>query len=402
MTDESLPHDRTHRAYEWIRALSEMPHRIAGSFYERQSAEMVADWLHGIGFSNVHIVPTRGGARPGLVLALHAAIGLLGLVWGGFIGILLAGLAAFSFYREHVHGQTLLSRLLPRPDSVDVVGRHGPPQASRKVVLTAHIDTTEAGWIFSPALANLLSRWNQAEANDTTPVRFPPLALPFYLLLGGFLVTVVEWMGAQGILFSFTRLAAVLGLAVTTGAGLQWAMARPTPGANDNASAVAAMLLAAEQLKAQLTGDVEIIAVGTGGEECGCGGMRELLQGHPHWDRERTYFINFECVGGGALHYVLSEGLLGRIHYPPELLCIAQRVAATGQFGTVTPVHLLAGTDGHIPARRGYPALSIITLEANRVPRNYHQLNDTVDHIDLESVVRAAAFGVEVARRAVE
>lgn len=400
MTEKSITTDRTRQAYEWIRALSEMPHRIAGSLYERQSAEMVADWLHAMGFGDVHLVPARGGARPGLALALHAAVGLLGVVWGGVVGILLAVLAAYSFYQEHVRRRPLLSRLLSRPDSVDVIGRHGPPQGSRKVVLTAHIDTTEAGMVFAPGLANLFSRWNQERRVETNPVPFPPLALPFYLLVAGALVTTAEWMGAHGFWFSLLRLATWLGLATATGLGLQWALSRPTPGANDNASAVAAMLLAAEQLKAELPADTELIVVGTGAEECGCGGMTELLEGYPHWDRERTYFINFECVGGGELHYVVSEGLLGRVYYPPELLCVAQRVASTGKFGTVTPVHLLAGTDGHVPALKGYPALSVISLEPNGVPRNYHQLSDTVDQVDLDTVVRAADFGAEVARRA--
>ncbi|GIW43258.1 MAG: hypothetical protein KatS3mg077_0540 [Candidatus Binatia bacterium] len=387
------------RAYEWIKALSEMPHRIAGSLYERQSAEMVSDWLHSLGFSDVQLVPARGGPRPGLALALHAAVGLLGLLWGGVIGIVLAALATWSFYSEHLRRSPLLSRLLRAPDSVDVVARYGPPQAPRKVVLTAHIDTTEAGWVFSPALADFFARWNHRREADFSPIPLPPLALPYYLLWLAALVTAAEWMGAHGFLFGLLRLGAILGLGLATALGLQWAMARATPGANDNASAVAAMLLAADTLKHSLPSNTELVVVGTGAEECGCGGMWELLEGYPHWDREQTFFINFECVGGGHLHYVSSEGLLGRVHYPPELLCVARTVAASGRFGRVTPVHLLAGTDGNVPARKGYPVLSLISLEDNGVPRNYHRLSDTVDQIDLEMVVRAADFATEVARR---
>jgi hypothetical protein len=45
--------------------------------------------------------------------------------------------------------------------------------------------------------------------------------------------------------------------------------------------------------------------------------------------------------------------------------------------------------------------LSLITLEDNGVPRNYHLPTDTVDQIDLSSVVRAADFGAAVAEAAV-
>jgi Iap family predicted aminopeptidase len=72
-------------------------------------------------------------------------------------------------------------------------------------------------------------------------------------------------------------------------------------------------------------------------------------------------------------------------------------VAAGGAFGEVTPTDLLAGTDGHVPAQYGYPALSLISLEANGVPRNYHRLADTVEGMDTATVLRAADFAAAVA-----
>ena len=67
----------------------------------------------------------------------------------------------------------------------------------------------------------------------------------------------------------------------------------------------------------------------------------------------------------------------------------------------MTPTDLLAATDGHVPAGAGYPALSLISLEANGVPRNYHRVEDTVDALDMGMVVRAADFGAAVALAAV-
>ena len=48
----------------------------------------------------------------------------------------------------------------------------------------------------------------------------------------------------------------------------------------------------------------------------------------------------------------------------------------------------------------GYPALSLISLEANGVPRNYHRVEDTVEALDMTMVVRAADFGAAVAMTA--
>jgi hypothetical protein len=125
--------------------------------------------------------------------------------------------------------------------------------------------------------------------------------------------------------------------------------------------------------------------------------MHAFVERHRDWPSDSTYFVNFECVGGGSLHYIHSEGMLGKVNYPPMLIELARRVAAAGRFGEVTPTDLLAGTDGHVPAERRYPSLSLISLEADGVPRHYHRLDDTVEGIDLATVVRAADFGAAVA-----
>jgi Zn-dependent M28 family amino/carboxypeptidase len=156
------------------------------------------------------------------------------------------------------------------------------------------------------------------------------------------------------------------------------------------------MLTCAEKLLGQLPEDVELQLVGTGAEEVGCRGMRGFVDRHSDWSPESTYFVNFECVGGGLLHFIRSEGVLEKVQFPPMLLELARRVAASGAFGEVTPTDLLASTDGHVPAEQGYPSLSLISLDPNGVPRNYHRIEDTVDGIDTAMVVRAADFGAAV------
>ena len=165
-------------------------------------------------------------------------------------------------------------------------------------------------------------------------------------------------------------------------------------------SAVAAMLTCAEQLLAQLPDDVELWIVGTGAEEVGCRGMHAFVSAHAQWPIDATYFVNFECVGGGSLHWVRSEGTLAKSGFPPTLVELARRVAASGVFGELTPVDLLAGTDGHVPADRGFPSLSLISLEPGGVPRHYHRLEDVPEGVDLPTLIRAADFGAAVARAA--
>ncbi len=298
-------------------------------------------------------------------------------------------------------GGRWLSRLLPAPESVSVVGRVPAAKAARaRVVLSAHIDAAQAGWLFAKPIADFFASRAHARRRPGAPPSGPN-ALPEAILLSAAVVSAASWLGASGLLFGLAQAAAGLGCLLIAVLGAQWAMAPCSPGANDNASAVAGMLTCAEQLLAQLPPDVEVWIAGTGAEEVGCCGMHALVEAHPEWNLDDTFFVNFECVGGGALHWIRSEGTLGKTGYPPHLVELARRVAASGAFGEVTPTDLLAGTDGHVPAGQGFPALSLISLEANGVPRNYHRLDDLPAGIDLAMVVRAADFGAAVATSAI-
>jgi hypothetical protein len=386
--------ERESQARGWIEQLVDLPARYAGSTSERQAAERIAGWIRALGIHDVSVLPVPGGMRPGVVLGVHTGLGAIGCLWGGFVGAVLATLAAWSFWQEFRHHRSLLARLLHPPDSVNVIARVGPDAPTRRVILAAHLDTTQAGWIFSPTPSDWFARANRAllRQDDQPPAA---MSVPAALLIGAVVLALSSWFGGHGFLFNLLRVFTGMALLVTCGLGLQWAASPPTPGANDNASAVAAMLACAERLLTALPGDVELWVVGTGAEEVGCGGMRAFVEQHS-WPTEGTYWLNFECVGGGTLHYLNSEGMLKRINYTPTLIELARRVAASGAFGEVTPTDLLAATDGHVPAERRYAVLSLISLESNGVPRHYHRPDDTVGGIDLTTVIRAADFGASV------
>jgi hypothetical protein len=53
---ETGPFDREQRAREWIRVLSEIPERFAGTAAERSAAERTAEWMRGLGARDVSVV----------------------------------------------------------------------------------------------------------------------------------------------------------------------------------------------------------------------------------------------------------------------------------------------------------------------------------------------------------
>ncbi len=391
--------ERQIRAFHWVRMLAELPARYAGSSAEREAADRIESWIRDLGVEDVQrqVVPSRPVA--GLVLALHLGVAAIACLVGGGVGVLIAGIAAISIRAELRRGVSLLSRVLPCPDSLNVIGRAGARHPGQRVVLSAHIDCAQAGWLFTRPVADFFAA-RAARRPAHAPPPLGPNALPeaAVVVAAGLLLAI--WLGAGGFVVGAARLLLGLGLVAGCAATLQWALAPASPGANDNASAVAAMLTCAEQLLAQLPDDVELWIVGTGAEEVGCRGMHAFVSAHAEWPLDATYFVNFECVGGGSLHWVRSEGTLAKSGYPPTLVELARRVAASGVFGELTPVDLLAGTDGHVPADRGFPSLSLISLEPGGVPRHYHRLEDVPEGVDLPTLIRAADFGAAVARAA--
>ncbi|MDH5306524.1 MAG: M28 family metallopeptidase [Myxococcales bacterium] len=381
--------ERQIRAFHWVRLLTELPGRLAGGPFEREAADRVEAWMREIGFEDVRRSPVPSRPPAGLGLALHLGLGALGCWLGGAFGLVLAGVALLSFHREQRVGVRGLGAWLGARESLNVVARAGPERPRRRVVLTAHIDAAQAGRVFARRHVERLSRWLGPRIAAS---RSGALALPERLLWAAALVAAASALGADGWLLFAARFV-VGGLLVLGGVVmLEWGFAPPTPGANDNASGVAAMLTCGEQLLVRLPPDVELWLVGTGAEEVGLCGMRAFLDEHAAWRADLTAYVNFECVGGGALHWVRSEGGLVRHSHAPTLTELARRLARGGAFAEITAVDLAASTDGALAAARNLHALSLISLEADGVPRNYHRAEDTAEALDMELVVRAADF----------
>ena len=379
--------DREIRAFHWIRLLAELSGRFAGTDQEGEAARRVESWLRELGFDEIEYSSVPSRPRPGWVWAAHFLVAALGCAAGGIAGLLLAGFAAYSFRREAT-GAPVLSRVFPARDSQNVVARVGSLRPRRRVVLSAPLDAAPASAWFSGRLA---LRAASARADGQAPRGLA--ALPARLLEASALVTAASALGADGPVALAARagLAALLVLAAAISA--RWAIASASTGAND-ASGVAALLSAAEQLAAQLPPDVELWCAATGAGHTGACGMHALLEAHPEWcTGDITAFVSFAWVGGGALHYACSEGELERTHYPTSLRELARRIAASDSYGAVSPAELAFDTPGRVAARRSPHVLSLVALEPNGLPRGFRAPGDDPARLDTELVVRAADFG---------
>ena len=379
--------EREIRAFHWIRLLAELSGRFAGTDQEGEAARRVESWLRDLGFDEIGFTSVPSRPRPGWVWALHFVFAAVGVAVGGLAGALVAAGAAWSFRRELTGAAPGLSRALPARDSQNIVARVGSLRPRRRVVLCAPLDAAPASGLFTGRLA---ARSAAPRAADQPPLGLA--ALPALAIDASALVAGAVALGADCYAALALRAIAVALLAFGALASLRWAIGSATAGAND-ASGIAAMLTAAEQLAAQLPPDVELWCAATGAEHTGSRGMHALLEAHPEWRAEATAFVNFAWVGGGALHYARSEGDLARTYYPTSLLELARRIAASGSYGAVSPAELAFATGARLATRRGPHVLSLVALEANGLPRGFRARGDDPADLDTELVIRAADFG---------
>jgi Zn-dependent M28 family amino/carboxypeptidase len=175
---------------------------------------------------------------------------------------------------------------------------------------------------------------------------------------------------------------------------------RIVPGANDNLSAVAALVLLADRLAAAAPPGVRVMLVSCGAEEVLQGGVHAFAARHfrelpPH----RTWFLNLDSIGSPELVLVEGEGPFRMEDYrDPGFRDLIARAALSLGRPLRRGVRARASTDAVVPSRAGYPTATVASWEPDtKLISNYHLMTDTPDRLCPESVVRAVDVTLAVA-----
>jgi hypothetical protein len=166
------------------------------------------------------------------------------------------------------------------------------------------------------------------------------------------------------------------------------ALSEPVPGANDNASGVAALLELGRRLDSNPPQNLDVWLVSPGAKEGLMLGMREWMRAHAdELDPRRTFFLNLDSVGRGTVRIVGSEGFV--IIYRHDARLVELAAAHARDDLEREPYTWRLGTDGTIPAMRGFASLTLCATDAyGRVP-DLHGQGDTADRIETASILRA-------------
>ncbi len=383
-----------------IRGIYAHPQRGACTESERAASAFVYDVMEKEGFApGFHDFTVRPDFHVAYALHFVLAIGfgLLArccpiLSIGGLVFVML------SFYGDATLRWYWLRRLTRKGTSRHVIGRVGPENAKRTIILSGHHDAGQTSkWIFEPAKLKAQQRFWKQKLGTPMP--------QYVLIFGGMsLVLLSAVLRALGHTCVFTRGFELAGYVVCAIAAFgHMTMWRKgfAGGANDNASGVAASIEIARRLRDNLPPDTKLVVLSFGSEETMVMGsgttVKTIFAGV---DRERTYAINLDGVGGGDIRYCLGEGLLCVYPFDPELVAAARHVARRPGFERFIPYTIRSGASDALPfVHAGIKAISLIGLDEDDYPPNYHWHTDTPENIDEGSLDLAVRATIEMIRR---
>jgi hypothetical protein len=329
---------------------------------ERASAAWIARRLGG------EVQPYRGQTTYAWSYALHALGGLLAARLPRRLGWPLAALLLVSLEGDASARLPLVRRLLPTGEGANVVLRvPAAGERRRTVVLVAHHDAQRTGLIWHPALHE-----------PGAARRLKKRSIPAYLPPAG-----------VALLAHRTRPGRLL-LRFLLALSLDQATNRTVPGANDNATGVAAAIALAERYEAEALDGAEVVVAIPGGEESGMQGMRAFLAAHD-LDLETTLVVCLDTLGCGRPIVLRAEHTMLRQGYAERDLALVPADVERWSLG--------GWTDALQAKFAGLRTLSFLSIGPKGLLTHYHRPDDTPDHVDFASV-RACIEAVDATIRA--
>jgi hypothetical protein len=377
---------------EEVEALSAI-HRPTASEGEREAAEWLIERLaeHGA-HGRIEVEDAHGTYwwPLGLATGAGALAGIAALRGRRAIGAVLGAAAAAAAADDTPPHRKRLRRLLPRRQASHVVAEIGPPDAERTLVLLAHHDAPRSGLLFDPETPKRLERLMPglfARLDTSPPLMLPVVGGPALAASGA--ITGKRWLSWLGTILS----------AGSTATFADIGSRDTVPGANDNATAVAALIAIARALAERPTEELRVMLVSTS-EEATCEGMQAFAARHfAELPRDRTFFLCLEILGSRHLTVLRGEGMLKMREYPPASLELLDGLAEKLGFWLYPNLRLRNATDAVFPLAAGYQCAALCSCTELKQPANYHWRTDVPENVDYGTLADAIRLTEAVVRR---
>jgi hypothetical protein len=384
---------------EVIRELCSFEERGPGTDAERRAANMLAGRLRATG-RRADIEPFYCHPQYPVVHLIHALMGVAGSLIAtiepaaGFALVLLAAVSTYLDLNTRIY---LVRSLLFRRISQNVVSPGDRPEAPARLILIAHYDAARTGYIFSKA-SNRIRRLPERIRLGLGPFRlFFWLGLaPLLPILGARMAGVdATWLSALQAVPTIVLLVAAFLL-------IDIALSEIVPGAYDNASGVAAVLSAADELTARPPENLDVWILLAGSEESLCEGSRAFVRRRrKEFDRATTAFVNVDSVSYGQVAYEISQGAVISLPHDRQLIELCEALAAAQPPGEprARPIRHPLVDDALPPRVRRMRSITLRTTDSdgNLAPW-YHTNDDVPERVDEAALTRATEFVIALAR----
>ncbi len=375
--------------------------RLAGTDAERRLTNALAAELEAAGHG-VEIEPTWVHPQWPVVQLLHCLVAIAGSVVAPSepaIGFALVLAAATSAYLDLSGRLYLLRLLLFRRASQNLIARPARSTAPgrERLILCANVDAPRTGAVYNPRPLRLL---------DAAARRFPVASAPTRIWFWSIALLLVpigaRMAGLDAGWLAYVQLAPTLVLIVACFALGEIALSPASPGANANASGIAAALAAAGRLTEEPPEHLDVSLLLIGGGETTMEGMRSFLRSHRReLDRERTMVVSFESVGRGSPRFAVSGGLAVSLPFDRELVEACAALAAAGPERAEAPAPLrdARATAAFLARARRLRAIALTCREPDRaLPAGHHSPDDLPAAVDEDAVAAAAGVAVDAVR----
>ncbi len=373
-----------------VEALAGMP-RGSASRDEQDAARWAAARLEECGATGVGVERYAGRTTNSWSFAGHSAIALAGQLLGGVGGALVALASLVSLERDASGRSPWRRRLAGGAEGASAFGQV-PASGERRgaVVIVAHIDTAKTGLAWHPRVTQLGAQRNLARrAMD------PVMGLQAAAIAGS---AVTALLPRRSVVRRVVGIPAAALNLVAIALNLDIARSPVVPGANDNASGVAAALAVARAFAANPPGNVDLEIALVGSEEVGMAGFHAWLERRQAaLDPSRTLVLGLDTVGSGTPIVAAAEGAVATHRYPEGALELVDEGALLAGEPEPQRWRIGAWTDPLLALLRGYPAASILSVGPGFYT-HYHHPSDLPEFVDYGSVAacaRIAAGAVE-------
>jgi hypothetical protein len=346
----------------WVDELAaiERPSASAG---ERRAAEWVVEQFRGAGVeARVEAERAHGTHLPFALPNLAALIA--GLLRSRRATVAAAAVATAAMADEVEGRRRVLRRALAFRRTYNVVAELGPAQAECTLVFVSHHDAARP---WSGAFGAIVSQGK-------------PLPLVESLVYGPAAVLAGAAIGSGRL-----KRAGMAQCAFIVALMADIACRPPVPGANDNASGVAALLGLGRDLAAVPPADVRVLLLSTGSEETMLEGMDAFLRRH-RFDPARTLVVCLDQIGWDRLVLRESEGVVRRRRSRAQDLELVRAAARTAGVEIEPAGPFPSPSDGLAARWAGLPTVFISSVAAGGGYPHYHRPTDLPEHVHLPTV----------------